>query len=87
MYGIPPEQMVGSFALGGFSLSAEGTQINKTMQGALINLSLCTAQTPVGRHAVALSDSHAVYPAAAGNTAVATAPYFPVNASGYAPPD
>lgn len=34
MYGIPPEQVVGSFALGEFSLSADGTQIRKTMQGA-----------------------------------------------------
>ena len=34
MYGIPPEQVVGSFALGEFSMSADGTQIRKTMQGA-----------------------------------------------------
>lgn len=34
MYAIPPEQVVGSFALGEFVLSDSGTQIRKTMQGA-----------------------------------------------------
>ncbi|WP_434643942.1 HAD family hydrolase [Klebsiella sp. I138] len=34
MYGIPPEQVVGSFALGEFSLSNDGSQIRKTMNGA-----------------------------------------------------
>lgn len=34
MYGIPPEQVVGSFALSEFSLSADGTQLSKTMKGA-----------------------------------------------------
>jgi len=34
MYGIPPEQVVGSFALGEFSLTDNGTQIRKTMTGA-----------------------------------------------------
>lgn len=34
MYGIPPEQVVGSFALGEFSLTQDGTEIKKTMQGA-----------------------------------------------------
>ncbi|MBB1200298.1 haloacid dehalogenase-like hydrolase [Enterobacteriaceae bacterium 89] len=34
MYGIPPEQVVGSFALGEFSLTDNGTQIRKTMNGA-----------------------------------------------------
>lgn len=34
MYGIPPEQVIGSFALGEFSLTDNGTQITKTLQGA-----------------------------------------------------
>jgi hypothetical protein len=34
MYGIPPEQVVGSFALGEFSLTDKGTEIRKTMTGA-----------------------------------------------------
>lgn len=34
MYGIPPEQVVGSFSLGEFSLTPDGTEIKKTMQGA-----------------------------------------------------
>ncbi|HAT1577340.1 TPA: haloacid dehalogenase-like hydrolase [Raoultella ornithinolytica] len=34
MYGIPPEQVVGSFALGEFTLTDDGTQIRKTMKGA-----------------------------------------------------
>lgn len=38
MYGIPPEQVVGSFALGEFSLTKDGSQIRKTMQGALMTM-------------------------------------------------
>ncbi|MCS4271536.1 MULTISPECIES: HAD family phosphatase [Raoultella] len=34
MYGIPPEQVVGSFALSEFSLTDNGTQLRKTMKGA-----------------------------------------------------
>ncbi|EAN4330402.1 haloacid dehalogenase-like hydrolase [Salmonella enterica subsp. enterica serovar Oslo] len=34
MYGIPPEQVVGSFSLGEFKASDDHTQITKTMQGA-----------------------------------------------------
>ncbi|AFJ48867.1 HAD family hydrolase [Shimwellia blattae] len=34
MYGIPPEQVVGSFSLSEFSLTDNGTQLRKTMQGA-----------------------------------------------------
>jgi len=34
MYGIPPEQVVGSLSLGEFSLTDNGTQITKTMKGA-----------------------------------------------------
>ena len=34
MYGIPPEQVVGSFSLAEFSLSDNGTQLRKTMNGA-----------------------------------------------------
>lgn len=34
MYDIPPEQVVGSFALGEFSLTENSTQIRKTLQGA-----------------------------------------------------
>lgn len=34
MYGIPPEQVVGSFALGEYSVSKNGAEIRKTMQGA-----------------------------------------------------
>jgi hypothetical protein len=34
MYGIPPEQVVGSFALGEFSLTDNGTEIRKTLIGA-----------------------------------------------------
>lgn len=37
MYGIPPEQVIGSFALGEFSLTDNGTQIHKTMKGAFYN--------------------------------------------------
>lgn len=34
MYGIPPEQVVGSFSLAEFSLTENGTQLRKTMNGA-----------------------------------------------------
>jgi phosphoglycolate phosphatase-like HAD superfamily hydrolase len=34
MYGIPPEQVVGSFSLSEFSLTDDGTQLRKTMKGA-----------------------------------------------------
>lgn len=34
MYGIPPEQVVGSFSLSEFKLSDNGTQLRKTMNGA-----------------------------------------------------
>jgi len=34
MYGIPPEQVVGSFSLSEFSLTDNGTQLRKTMKGA-----------------------------------------------------
>ena len=34
MYGIPPEQVIGSFALGEFTLTDSGTQIRKTMNEA-----------------------------------------------------
>lgn len=34
MYGIPPEQVIGSFSLSEFSLTDNGTQLRKTMEGA-----------------------------------------------------
>lgn len=34
MYGIPPEQVIGSFSLSEFALSENGTQMLKTMNGA-----------------------------------------------------
>ena len=34
MYGIPPEQVIGSFALSEFSLTDDGTELRKTMKGA-----------------------------------------------------
>ncbi|MGR7756614.1 HAD family hydrolase [Klebsiella aerogenes] len=34
MYGIPPEQVIGSFALSEFSLTDDGTELRKTMEGA-----------------------------------------------------
>lgn len=37
MYNIPPENVVGSFALGEFSLTDNGTQIRKTMKGAFLD--------------------------------------------------
>lgn len=47
MYGIPPEQVVGSFALGEYSLTDNGTQIRKTMSGAFYN---DEANKPVAIH-------------------------------------
>lgn len=47
MYGIPPEQVVGSFALGEFSLTDNGTQIRKTMNGAFYD---DAANKPVAIH-------------------------------------
>lgn len=37
MYGIPPEQVVGSFSLSEFSLTDNGTQLRKTMKGAFLD--------------------------------------------------
>lgn len=37
MYGIPPEQVIGSFSLSEFSLSDNGTQLRKTMNGAFLD--------------------------------------------------
>jgi len=37
MYGIPPEQVIGSFSLSEFSLSDNGTQLRKTMHGAFLD--------------------------------------------------
>ncbi|MEZ2604964.1 HAD family hydrolase [Kluyvera intermedia] len=34
MYGIPPEQVIGSFSLSEFSLTDNGTRLRKTMKGA-----------------------------------------------------
>lgn len=56
MYGIPPEQVVGSFALGEFSLSKDGASIMKTMKGAYLDdgaakpaaIHLFMGQRPVG---------------------------------------
>lgn len=56
MYGIPPEQVIGSFALGEFSLTDDGTQIRKVMKGAFnddaankpIAIHLFMGQRPVG---------------------------------------
>lgn len=56
MYGIPPEQVIGSFALGEFSLTDNGTQIRKTMKGAFyddgadkpVAIHLFMGQRPVG---------------------------------------
>lgn len=47
MYGIPPEQVVGSYSLGEFSVSADNTQITKTMQGTFID---DAAAKPVAIH-------------------------------------
>lgn len=56
MYGIPPEQVIGSFSLGEFALSGDGTKITKTMSGAFnddaankpIAIHLFMGQRPVG---------------------------------------
>lgn len=56
MYGIPPEQVIGSFALGEFALSGDGTTITKTMSGAFnddaankpVAIHLFMGQRPVG---------------------------------------
>ncbi|VDZ64455.1 Uncharacterised protein [Serratia odorifera] len=47
MYGIPPEQVVGSFALSEFSLTNDGTQLRKTMKGAFYD---DAAAKPVAIH-------------------------------------
>ncbi|WP_226570726.1 HAD family hydrolase [Mangrovibacter yixingensis] len=47
MYGIPPEQVVGSFSLTEFRLTDDGTQLEKTMKGAFYN---DEAQKPVSIH-------------------------------------
>ncbi|MCS3459642.1 HAD family phosphatase [Aeromonas sp. BIGb0445] len=56
MYGIPPEQVVGSFALGEFAVAEDGTSIRKTMKGAYYDdeaakpaaIHLFMGQRPVG---------------------------------------
>lgn len=63
MYGIPPEQVVGSFALGEFSLTKDGSQIRKTMQGAFnddaankpVAIHLFMGQRPVAALATAMA--------------------------------
>lgn len=47
MYGIPPEQVVGSFSLSEFSLTDDGTQLRKTMNGAFYD---DEAMKPVAIH-------------------------------------
>lgn len=47
MYGIPPEQVVGSFSLSEFSLNDNGTQLRKTMNGAFYD---DEAMKPVAIH-------------------------------------
>ncbi|MRT44101.1 haloacid dehalogenase-like hydrolase [Enterobacteriaceae bacterium RIT702] len=47
MYGIPPEQVVGSFSLSEFSLTDNGTQLRKTMNGAFLD---DEAMKPVAIH-------------------------------------
>lgn len=47
MYGIPPEQVVGSFSLSEFSLADNGTQLRKTMNGAFYD---DEAMKPVAIH-------------------------------------
>ncbi|ENI8091278.1 haloacid dehalogenase-like hydrolase [Salmonella enterica] len=37
MYGIPPEQVIGSFSVSEFSLTENGTQLRKTMKGAFLD--------------------------------------------------
>lgn len=56
MYGIPPEQVVGSFSLSEFSLTDNGTQLRKTMNGAFyddeamkpVAIQLFMGRRPVG---------------------------------------
>lgn len=56
MYGIPPEQVVGSFALGEFAVTEDGSSIRKTMKGAYYDdeaakpaaIHLFMGQRPVG---------------------------------------
>ncbi|QBC02824.1 HAD family hydrolase [Enterobacter cloacae] len=56
MYGIPPEQVIGSFSLSEFALSGDGTKITKTMSGAFnddaankpVAIHLFMGQRPVG---------------------------------------
>ncbi|WP_174510398.1 HAD family hydrolase [Klebsiella oxytoca] len=56
MYGILPEQVVGSFSLGEFALTDKGMQITKTMKGAFLDdkvnkpvaIHLFMGQRPVG---------------------------------------
>lgn len=56
MYGIPPEQVVGSFSLSEFSLTDNGTTLRKTMKGAFnddaankpVAIHLFMGQRPVG---------------------------------------
>ncbi|MFT4270303.1 MAG: HAD family hydrolase [Pantoea sp.] len=47
MYGIPPEQVVGSFSLAEFALTNNGTQLRKTMNGAFYD---DEAMKPVAIH-------------------------------------
>ncbi|GDX08063.1 HAD family phosphatase [Buttiauxella sp. A111] len=47
MYGIPPEQVIGSFSIGEFSLTDNGTEIRKTMKGAFLD---DAAAKPVAIH-------------------------------------
>jgi phosphoglycolate phosphatase-like HAD superfamily hydrolase len=47
MYGIPPEQVVGSFSLSEFVLTADGTTLRKTMKGAFYD---DEAMKPVAIH-------------------------------------
>lgn len=47
MYGIPPEQVVGSFSLSEFSLTENGTKLRKTMNGAFYD---DEAMKPVAIH-------------------------------------
>lgn len=56
MYGIPPEQVIGSFALGEYSVTDNGTQILKTMKSGFyddetnkpVAIHLFMGQRPVG---------------------------------------
>lgn len=47
MYGIPPEQIIGSFSLSEFSLTDNGAQLRKTMKGAFVD---DAASKPVAIH-------------------------------------